>query len=94
MGHLAGQFGTEASVITYRISRLTKSGYVKRTRRDTDRREVLAVITSKGEALCDRMGPVHVESVRRHYLDHVPKRDLPALADAFSRLYAAQQQRP
>jgi len=91
MGHLANQFGTEASVITYRIARLSDRGWVKRVRSDTDRREVLAVITRQGEKLCDRMGPVHVESVRRHYLDHVPRRDLSALADAFAHLYAAQR---
>lgn len=92
MGHLAGQFGVEPSVVTYRISRLADQGYVKRVRPTDDRRIVLAVITRKGENLCDRMGPVHVDSVRRHYLDHIPPGDLPALADAFSRLYAAQRQ--
>jgi DNA-binding MarR family transcriptional regulator len=91
MGHLAGQFGTEASVITYRVSRLISKGYVTRNRSQTDRRQVLVVITRRGTQLCDRMGPVHVGSVRRHYLDHVPRRDLPALSDAFTRLYAAQR---
>jgi DNA-binding MarR family transcriptional regulator len=91
MGHLAAQFGTEASVITYRVSRLTSNGYVTRNRSQTDRRQVLVIITRRGAQLCDRMGPVHVASVRRHYLDHVPRRDLAALADAFSRLYAAQR---
>jgi DNA-binding MarR family transcriptional regulator len=91
MGHLSGQFGVEPSVITYRISRLSERGWVKRVRPDADRRLVLAVITRSGEKLCDRMGPVHVDSVRQHYLDHVPPEDLPALADAFGRLYAAQR---
>jgi hypothetical protein len=31
-----------------------------------------------------------VESVRAHFLDHVPRKDLPAIGDAFARLYAAQ----
>jgi hypothetical protein len=38
-----------------------------------------SVITKAGERLCDRMGPVHVESVRANFLDHVPRKDLPAL---------------
>ena len=75
MGHLAGQFGTEASVITYRINRLENRGLASRTRRETNRREVLARITKPGERLCDRMGAVHASSVRRHLLDHVPRRD-------------------
>lgn len=91
MGHVAGQFGTEASVITYRINRLEERGLAKRTRRETNRREVLARITKSGERLCDRMGQVHADSVRRHFLDHVPRRDLPALADAFAHLYRAQR---
>ncbi len=91
MGHLAAQFGTEASVITYRINRLEARGLATRTRRESDRREVLARLTKAGEGLCDRMGPVHVASVREHFLDHVPRRDLPNLADAFHRLYQAQR---
>lgn len=91
MGHLAGQFGTEASVITYRVNRLEERGLVTRARRETNRREVLAQITRAGEKLCDRMGPVHAESVRRHFLDHVPRRDLAALADAFQHLYDGQR---
>ncbi len=91
MGHLAGQFGAEASVITYRINRLEERGFATRTRRESNRREVLARITRAGERLCDRMGPVHVTSVREHFLDHVPRRDLPALAEAFSELYEAQR---
>jgi len=94
MGHLAGQFGTEASVITYRVQRLEKKGLAQRRRRDDDRRLVHAVITNAGEKLCDRMGPVHVESVRAHFLDHVPRRDLPAIGEAFDHLYAAQHRDP
>ena len=36
MGYLAGQFGTEASVITYRVQRLEKKGLAQRRRRDDD----------------------------------------------------------
>jgi DNA-binding MarR family transcriptional regulator len=91
MGHLAGQFGTEPSVITYRVNRLEERGFARRARRETNRREVLAHITKPGERLCDRMGPVHATSVRQHFLEHVPRRDLPALADAFGHLYGAQR---
>ena len=94
MGHLAGQFGTEASVITYRIGRLENRGLVTRQRRDDDRRLVHAVITRSGVKLCDQMGPVHVESVRAHFFDHVPRKDLRAIGDAFDHLYAAQHPDP
>lgn len=91
MGHLARQFGTEPSVITYRSNRLEQRGQATRARRESDRREVLARLTTAGAQLCEQMGPVHVTSVRTHFLDHVPRRDLPALADAFHELYAAQR---
>jgi len=94
MGQLAGQFGTEASVITYRIGRLEKMGLVTRQRREGDGRLVHAVITDSGGKLCDRMGPVHVESVRAHFFDHVPRKDLRAIGDAFDHLYAAQHPDP
>ena len=92
MGHLAGQFGTEASVITYRVNRLEERGLATRERRETNRREVVARVTKAGERLCDRMGPVHAASVRRHFLDHVARKNLPTLADTFSHLYRAQRQ--
>ena len=92
MGHLAGQFGTKASVITYRVNRLEQRGLARRARRETDRREVLARITEAGEQLCDQMGPVHTTSVRQHFLDPIPRRDLPALAEAFQHLYNAQRE--
>lgn len=91
MGQLAERFCVEASVITYRIGRMEERGLASRQRRDDDRRQVHAQITRAGRRLCDRMGPVHVESVRRHFFDHVPRKDLAALADAFDRLYRSQQ---
>ena len=91
MGHLAGQFGVEASVITYRVQRLEGRKLVERVCRDEDRRLIRAAITPAGAQLCDQMGPVHVASVRARFLNHVPRQDLSALADAFSRLHAAQR---
>lgn len=91
MGHLADQFGTEASVITYRLIRLEERGFARRTRSEKDSREVHARITPAGEELCDQMGSVHISSVRKHFIDHVPRKDLPALTDAFEKLYAAQR---
>jgi DNA-binding MarR family transcriptional regulator len=79
-------------VITYRVNRLEQRGLAQRTRRETDRREVVARITRAGGRLCDQMGRIHATSVRQHFLDHVPRRDLPAIADAFQHLYRAQRE--
>lgn len=90
MGHLAAQFGTEASVVTYRIQRLQERELVVRRKVPGDGRLVRAVLTPEGETMCDQVGPAHVESVRAHFFDHVPREDLPAIGDAFGHLYAAQ----
>ena len=92
MGHLAQQFGTEASVITYRIERMEGRGLATRQRNRDDRRLVAATITSEGESICDAAGPVHVASVRKHFMDHVPRSALPVIAEVFGGLYAMQHQ--
>lgn len=92
MGHLAQQFGTEASVITYRIERMERRGLATRERNRDDRRLVAATITPEGESICDAAGPVHVASVRNHFMDHVPRSALPVIADVFRGLYAIQHE--
>ena len=92
MSHLAQQFGTEASVITYRLERMERRGLAVRRRNRGDRRLVAATITPAGESMCDAAGPVHVESVRRHFMDHVPRSSLPIFAEVFTAIYAAQQE--
>ena len=92
MGHLALQFGTEASVITYRIQRMERRGLAIRHRNRGDRRLVAAHITAAGESMCDAAGPIHVASVRRHFMDHVPRSALPVIAKVFSGIYTAQQE--
>jgi DNA-binding MarR family transcriptional regulator len=92
MGHLAQQFGTEASVITYRIERMERRGLATRERNRGDRRMVAATITSAGESICDDAGPVHVASVRRHFMDYVPRSALPVIANLFNDLYSTQHE--
>ncbi len=92
MGHLAQQFGTEASVITYRIQRMEGRGLAIRHRNRGDRRLVSANITAAGGSMCDAAGPIHVASVRRHFMDQVPRSALPVIATVFSDLYRAQHE--
>ncbi|HMT62017.1 MAG TPA: hypothetical protein PKA24_14235, partial [Microthrixaceae bacterium] len=54
--------------------------------------QVVASITPAGETICDAAGPIHVTSVRNHFMDHVPRPALPVIADVFNRLYAFQRQ--
>ncbi len=91
MGHLADQFGTKASVITYRIERMEHRGLAVRHRNRGDRRLVAATITAAGESMCDAAGPVHVASVRRHFMDHTPRSALQVVANLFEGIYEAQR---
>ncbi len=92
MGHLAQQFGTEASVITYRLKRMEGRGLATCERNRDDHRLVAASITAAGDSMCDAAGPLHVASVRNHFMDHVPRSGPPVIADVFAGVYAAQQQ--
>ncbi len=73
MGHLADQFGTQASVITYRLDRLEKRGLAKRSRGEKDFVRYMPESLPWGGAVRSLLGPVHITSVRKHFIDHVPR---------------------
>jgi DNA-binding MarR family transcriptional regulator len=76
MVDVAAFLGTSPSRVTYRIDRLVKMGYVRRDTCPSDRRGSLAVLTDEGFAALAEAAPVHVDSVRRHLLDHISRDDL------------------
>ena len=42
-----------------------------------------AVITPRGQALIERVAPSHVDSVRRHFIDHLSPGQLDLLGAAY-----------
>lgn len=90
MTDIALFFNVDPSTVTYRVRRLEKRGLVVREGCPSDRRVVYARLTDAGRRLLVEAAPLHVSSVRRHFLDHIAPEQLPVLAEAFARLHASQ----
>jgi DNA-binding MarR family transcriptional regulator len=84
LGELAARLRVPKAHLTYRIARLEKAGLVERAECPSDGRGVLAVLTPEGAARLADAAPGHVDSVRRHVIDHLTPEQLDALGDAMS----------
>ncbi len=90
MADLADRFGVGRSHMTYRIARLERKGLIVRCSVDEDQRGVAAELTEKGIALLEEAAPMHVETVRRVFIDKVERCHFPALQQVFAQLAAMQ----
>jgi DNA-binding MarR family transcriptional regulator len=88
MCDLAVRLQLSPSGLTRRLDGLVRAGLVERQPSATDRRVMLAVLTDTGWSHLERVAPFHVESVRRHVLDHLDQRDIKAMARIFSAIQA------
>ena len=91
MADLADRFGVARSNMTYRVSRLERLGFVERCPVDTDGRGVAATLTEAGRRLLERAAPTHVDTVRRLFVDRVPREHHPVLTEVFARLAEEQE---
>src|SRR4051794_23159093 len=71
------------SGITRRLDGLVRQGLVTREPSTEDRRVMLAVLTPAGRTALEAAAPDHVDSVRRHFLDHLTRTQIRNLAAAF-----------
>ncbi|MGO1049337.1 MarR family winged helix-turn-helix transcriptional regulator [Crossiella sp. CA198] len=69
MTELAGRTVVSKSGLTYQVSRLEKTGLVRRESCATDERGVVAVLTDTGQRLLDKIAPGHVDTVRDYLID-------------------------
>jgi len=76
------------------VERLSRQGLVERIRAESDRRGQVAVLTPAGLERLERAWPTHLESVRRHVMDHLGSLDLAAVAEAFSGIAYAEMGPP
>lgn len=90
MTELAATFGVEPNVVTYRVRRMEARRLVRRSRSTVDKRGVYAFLTEEGLAILEQASPVHVEGVRRHFIDHVSPAQLALVADIFGPLHQRQ----
>jgi DNA-binding MarR family transcriptional regulator len=82
MSELADSVVQSRSRLTQRIDRMVERGLVARVRCPEDRRGTFAVLTDVGIDTLAAAAPQHVDSVRRHVIDHLDGGQLRAGADA------------
>lgn len=78
MSELAARTLQSKSRLSHQITRMENSGLVRRESCDSDKRGLFAVLTQQGWDTMLNVAPHHVASVRRHFIDLLPKE---ALAD-------------
>jgi DNA-binding MarR family transcriptional regulator len=88
MCDLAAKLQLSPSGLTRRLDGLVRTGLVARRPSETDRRVMLAVLTADGWDHLEQAAPAHVDSVRRHVLDHLDQRDVRAMARIFRAIRA------
>src|SRR5215472_6739243 len=80
MTELADLTAQSRSRLSHQITRMEAKGLVGRVACDGDKRGTFAVITPRGMATIERVAPSHVDSVRQHFIDHIPPADLAVLS--------------
>ena len=93
MAELADAVHQSRSRLTHTISRMEKTGLVKRTSCPTDRRGVWAELTPEGFELIKEAAPTHVETVRRNFVEVMSEEDYAAVGRAFIAVIAAGSDR-
>ena len=83
MCDLATRLHLSPSGLTRRLDGLVKAGYVAREPSAADRRVTLAVLTDAGLAELEAAAPVHVDGVRRYFVDHLTRTQIRQLGAAF-----------
>ncbi len=82
MTELAAWLHLSPSGLTRRLDRLVRDGLVTREQCPSDRRGTFAVLTDAGFARLTAAAPVHLEGVRRHFVDRLTREQLDAVAEA------------
>jgi len=83
MTELADLTAQSRSRLSHQITRMEVKGLVRREGCEGDKRGTFAVITGRGLATIERVAPSHVDSVRRHFMDHIPADRLGVLTDSY-----------
>ncbi|MGQ0839674.1 MarR family winged helix-turn-helix transcriptional regulator [Actinokineospora sp.] len=88
MSQLAGQVASSKSRLSHQISRLEKSGLVRRSGCPEDARGVVAELTQKGMEVLRTAAPTHVDGVRSHLVDLMSPEEQAVVAAVFERVIA------
>lgn len=93
MAALADLVVQSRSRVSHTASRLERRGWVQRLPSVRDRRGVVLTLTDEGRAVVQRLASVHVESVRRAFMDHVDRDHLLAHGEQMRRVVLANRDR-
>jgi DNA-binding MarR family transcriptional regulator len=94
MCDLAARLHLSPSGLTRRLDGLVTAGYVAREPSTNDRRVTMAVLTDAGRATLEAAAPVHVEGVRRHFVEPLSRTQLRQLGAAFDALQRRRSLEP
>jgi DNA-binding MarR family transcriptional regulator len=83
MCDLAARLHMTPGGLTRRFDGLVRKGLVERAPDDADRRVVFGSLTAEGRTMLERAAPVHVDGVRRLFLDHLTRSQVRTLAKTF-----------
>jgi DNA-binding MarR family transcriptional regulator len=86
MCDLACQLRLSPSGLTRRLDGLVRDGLVCREPAPADRRVSFAVLTAKGWSTLKAAAPIHVQGVRRHFLEHLTRTQIQQVGAAFASL--------
>jgi DNA-binding MarR family transcriptional regulator len=91
MSALADLVVQSRSRLTHAVKRLEGMGLVQRSRIAHDGRGVEVSLTPDGLALVQQLAPLHIETVRRVFLDQMTREELLRLGAAMERVMGAAQ---
>lgn len=89
MTELGQNAGASSSQLAYRIDRLVKLGLIERRDCPTDRRGSNAALTAEGLATLHRAAALHVECVRRVFVDKLTRSEFVELGRLLDKGMAA-----
>jgi len=78
---LAGHMAWSKSRLSHHLTRMEQRGLVVREACPDDGRGALVTLTDEGIRAIESAAPGHVASVRRHFIDHLSRAQLEALAE-------------
>ncbi len=88
LSDLAGRMLWSKSRLSHHITRMQARGLVVKEGDEADGRGAFVVLTAKGRQAIEEAAPLHVASVRRHFIDLLTEEEMAALGDLTERVIA------
>jgi DNA-binding MarR family transcriptional regulator len=81
LNDLAAMMLWSSSRLSHHVTRMQARGLVTREDDPSDARGAVVVLTDEGREEIERAAPLHLESVRRHFIDRLSRAQIKALGD-------------